>query len=270
MTATTIEQIVRELRSITKRAERAGSRIGYFSALYARVTAAVAAQLRAGAFDDGPRIERLDVTFANLYLDALASRRRGGPVRAAWEVAFDACEQPEPNLLQHIYLGMNAHLLVDLPIAVAETCPPHAFPSARRDFRRINGIVRAELSGFHEDLCVASPRLRSLHRVAGGLWASASCAVLFAAREVAWYRATELAPWTTKERERRVESFDASAAQLSREILRPPTPVRAAFRAIREEENDDVVGIVRALKGKLACGEEEEALHRDGACRSVH
>ncbi|WP_433936336.1 DUF5995 family protein [Sorangium cellulosum] len=250
MTATTIQQAIDRLHAITARAERDATPMGYFSALYARVTTTVARRLREGFFDDGPRMERIDVAFANLYIDAAEGHLRGaGPVRAAWRVAFGACEVREAIVLQHIYLGMNAHLLVDLPVALVSVCPPGALLAARRDFRRINDVVRSELGAFHADLCAISPRLAVLKRVAGGLWASGSGAVLVTAREIAWRRAEELSALPEDARGQRAEELDATAARLARKILEPGPALRLAVRAVRAQESNDVRGIIATLKG---------------------
>ncbi len=62
------------------------------------------------------KVERWDVAFAGLYLDALeaalAGRRPPGP----WEVAFGAPAELPP--VRHVLLGMNAHINYDLPQAL--------------------------------------------------------------------------------------------------------------------------------------------------------
>jgi Family of unknown function (DUF5995) len=78
-----ISDVVADLWAIAARAEQTGSRMGFFAALYARVTSAMAAHVDGGFFDDGPRMERLDVKFARLYVDAVEHRLAGtGGVRS--------------------------------------------------------------------------------------------------------------------------------------------------------------------------------------------
>ena len=64
-------------------------------------------------------VDRWDVAFARLYLDALEAGQRGEPVPAPWAVAFGAAER-EPRLpaVRHVLLGMNAHINYDLPQAL--------------------------------------------------------------------------------------------------------------------------------------------------------
>jgi hypothetical protein len=250
MQATTLDQVITELRAVTDLAEREASRIGYFAALYTRVTTAVTRGIRAGFFEDGPQMERLDVAFANLYLDAVYRDRRGeGGVRAAWRVAFDTAARPEATLLQHIYLGMNAHLLVDLPIAVAETCPREKLPSLRADFLRINKIVDGEMGAFHEDLCEVSPQLARLNLRAGRLWAASSNTALRVSRRLAWSGAAWLAGREETRQGYMIDHFDRTAARIGVQISRGGAGLRSAFRVLRVEEREDVREVIRVLRG---------------------
>ena len=75
--------------------------------------------LEAGAFDDADRMERLDTLFADRYLDAVAARSAGRPATASWELTFAAAQRWRPLVLQHLLVGINAHINLDLGIAAA-------------------------------------------------------------------------------------------------------------------------------------------------------
>ena len=68
-------------------------------------------------FEDGVRMERLDVTFANRYLDAFYSWIAGKQITNSWKIAFDSVAQSKSLVIQHLLLGMNAHINLDLGIA---------------------------------------------------------------------------------------------------------------------------------------------------------
>ena len=68
----TIDDVLADLDVILEKSLAAPSRLGYFAALYRKVTAKVKEGIESGFFDDGPRMEQLDVVFASRYLDALA------------------------------------------------------------------------------------------------------------------------------------------------------------------------------------------------------
>jgi hypothetical protein len=248
MTNLSIERTIDALHAITDRAEREGSRIGYFSALYARVTTAVARGLRAEFFEDERRMERLDVAFADLYLDAAARHLRGEESPSvSWGVAFDACAQENLTVLQHIYLGMTAHVLVDLPLGAARTCPGESIEGLEGDFYRINDVVRAEMDAFHDDLRRVSPKLIGWDT---GIWGALSRATLFTGRRVAFSQARALAMATSQERARLLTRNDRLAASLGRTVVLGAGAGRF-FREVHATECNDVRQVIQALRGQL-------------------
>ena len=118
---TTIDSILAQLSAIIADSEKTNSRLGYFAALYYKVTASVKDGIAKGRFGDGPRMEKLDVIFASRYLDALAAWKAGKPLTESWRLAFDASKQSNLLVLQHLLLGMSAHINLDLGIAAVDT-----------------------------------------------------------------------------------------------------------------------------------------------------
>lgn len=103
-----ITPVIDRLTAIIANAEAQASRTGYFAGLYRRVTIAVRDQIE--SFDDPVRLARLDVIFASRYLDALAAWQAGQPCSSCWQVAFTATQSAQPIILQHLLLGINAHI----------------------------------------------------------------------------------------------------------------------------------------------------------------
>ena len=99
MSARSIEEVIEELGQVVAGCRNEGSAAGYFPALYRRVTLGVRDWIREGRFDDGARMERLDVVFADRYLDAW---RGGESVTRSWAVAFEATRDWAPTTLQHL------------------------------------------------------------------------------------------------------------------------------------------------------------------------
>jgi len=164
MPAQTLDEVIAELGEIVARAQREADRIGYFAALYRRVTIAVKAEIANGAFEDVPRIARLVVIFANRYLAALASFRKAEHASRCWVMAFDATRRRGPIILQQLLLGMNAHINLDLAIAAAEVAPGAAFPSLKNDFDRINAILGSLVDQVQDEVESLSPALGWLDR----------------------------------------------------------------------------------------------------------
>ena len=68
--AGTIDEVIAHLTEIIDRSRRDRSRLGYFAALYRQVTVCVKAGIANNRFQNGERMERLDVAFASRYLSA--------------------------------------------------------------------------------------------------------------------------------------------------------------------------------------------------------
>src|ERR1700735_2718604 len=149
--------------------QAAGDQRRYFHATYQRTTIAVAERLTGGGFHDPGWVERWDVAFADLYLDALeaalAGRRPPGP----WEVAFSAPAELPP--VRHVLLGMNAHINYDLPQALLAVITDEEFADpallARResDHRAIDDVLASRVGAEGDELARISGPGSSLDRL---------------------------------------------------------------------------------------------------------
>jgi Family of unknown function (DUF5995) len=158
--AMSIDALITAMTAISEELSQAGDARLAFHATYLRTTRAVADALRAGVFDDADWVERWDVAFADLYLDALDAARNSRPVPRPWAVAFSAAADRDRTLpaLQHVLLGMNAHINFDLPQALLAVISDDEFGDpellARRgaDHRRIDDVLSARVSAEDDEL----------------------------------------------------------------------------------------------------------------------
>ena len=223
------------------------SRAGYFAALYRRVTREVAERIREGDFDDGSRLERLDVLFAARYLDAFHRWRDGEPTTRSWSVAFDSAGEWWPIVLQHLLLGMNAHINLDLGIAAVRTSPGAELAGLRDDFRRINGILASMVDGVQERLSGVWPLLRVLDWVGGRSDEATIHFSISRAREEAWAFALRLNEAPPEEREAEIGRVDGKIADLGRLIRHPGPLLGTATRVVRLGELGSVPEVIDLL-----------------------
>ena len=134
----TLDDVIDALDAVIQWSIGASSRLGYFAAMYKRITIAVRTAVDEGAFEDGPRMERFDVAFANRYFDALNGyfhpREFPKPTRS-WQVTFDSAARPEPIILQHMLAGVNTHIDLDLGIT-AQQIVRDQLPSCTQRFQQ--------------------------------------------------------------------------------------------------------------------------------------
>src|SRR5690349_19992295 len=136
--------------------EADGDQRRYFHATYQRTTIAVADQIRRGGFADPGWVERWDVAFADLYLDALETALAGQRPARPWDIAFSALA--DLPALRHVLLGMNAHINYDLTQALLAVIPGGEFVGSALDARReadhhaIDGVHASRVGAEDDEL----------------------------------------------------------------------------------------------------------------------
>jgi len=181
--------------AMQSRLARASPAQGPFLRTYCRTIAAVGTAIARGVFEDPAWVEAWDVAFADLYLAALDADLRGADVPHPWRLAFDAPASLQP--LQHVLLGVNAHVNHDLPQALLAVIPDADFANTqlldrrRRDHERIDGVLADRVAAEDDELARLSSR-RVVDRVLGPLNRWASRRFLREARRKVWHNTVEL------------------------------------------------------------------------------
>jgi hypothetical protein len=245
--ASNIDEVVVALDHIIAAALAERSRIGLFAALYRQVTLRVRQGILDGAFDDGPRMDRLDTVFANRYLDALATWQAGGRPSKCWRVAFDATHLDDLLILQHLLLGINAHINLDLGVAAAQVCPGAALPGLRADFERINQILATLTDDVEDVLERFSPLIHLIDRFGDEFDDSIVNFSLTAAREDAWLHAQILAALPPGYQDATIAVIDAKTRFLGWAVAEPGPIVTRLLRIVGHAESDDLPAIIIAL-----------------------
>ncbi len=245
--APTIDAVLEALDGIVARSIETGNRLGYFATLYRKVTRKVKEGIEQGFFDDGPRMERLDVTFANRYLVALDLWQRDREPTHAWQIAFHAAERWRPIILQQLLVGINAHINLDLGIAAAETSPGAELPPLKADFERINEILFSLVTQVQEEIGEVSPWIALLDRIGGRAGDEIVRFSLGIARDEAWAFACELAALPEDRWPAPVELRDRETALIGERVLSPGLLLSCGLAVIRARESNDVARVIRVL-----------------------
>ncbi len=236
------------LEGIVQRAVQEEDRLGYFAALYRKVTSKAAEGIRDGFFDDGSRMERLAVGFGNRYLTAVDRFRSGEPATRSWQVSFDAARTWRPLIVQHLLLGVNAHINLDLGISAAETAPGDALPALRRDFDRVNELLSMLIRQVLVDVAEVSPAIGLLDRIGGRRDEEVIRFSVEAARTGAWRFATELSALPRDAWGGPISARDARVARVGRIVL-DPGMLTFGLLLIRAPESSDVPRVIDILNG---------------------
>ena len=244
VTGRSLTDVLADLDGVVADAAATGTALGYFPAMYRSVTASVdRAVMEGGFFDDDVLVERLAVTFADLYLDAYQAYRVGGEVPESWRVAFDAAaDRRRRMILQHLLLGMNAHINLDLGVASVRVAGPR-LPVLYGDFVRVNEILFRMLDDLQAALGVVSPRLRNIDRLGVGVDEWLMRMSIRTARDLAWRFADDLHCGDCD-----VADRDGEAAMVARLIAARWTPMHLFGRFVAAREPRDPAAVIEVLR----------------------
>lgn len=143
MSVTNFTEVILRLEQIIAWAKTNESPLGYFAALYYKMTLAVRDAVIRGEFENGSRMEQVDVAFARRYFEAFDTWQAGGTPTASWHIAFEVAQDKQITVMQHLLLGMNAHINLDLCIAAASVRQRDAIFGLRKDFMHVNKIIES-------------------------------------------------------------------------------------------------------------------------------
>jgi uncharacterized protein DUF5995 len=247
MNPTSIDDIIAALQKIMDDSIRTGDRAGYFAALYYKVTCRVRDGIHSGEFEDGARMEKLDVLFASRYLDALTQWRNGQQPTASWQTAFESTRKSSVLVLQHLLLGMNAHINLDLGIAAAEVAGQYPLENVHKDFNAINTIISSLTYEVLNELTQVSPLLSLLGLHAGN---ADSILIQFSidnARDGAWCFAEELVSKKGTDYDNYILERDKNIHQLAGELIHQKGLIRFTIWLIHIFEWKDPRKILKVL-----------------------
>lgn len=232
---------VDELRRLAQEADDA---TGYFAAMYAEVTALVEQRSAKGRFDDPQRMVSFVDGFAGYYTRAVAGRD-GAP--RCWRAAFDVAGDPRLLVVQHLLLGMNAHINHDLAQAVVDVADRTGdLAGVRPDFDAVNDV----LADAYDQV------VQRLDRVARWTGAAASLGggrafrfSLTTARRQAWGAAERLFALDQADRPAYLAELDRLVGVLAYLVTQPYPPVSWLVPLARRFEERDPRLVTRTLLG---------------------
>lgn len=239
--ARTIEEVIWQLDEIIAMSIQTKSKLGYFASLYRMVTVRVKEGIINNQFENGARMEQLDVCFANFYLNALNDHFNEKPTSLSWDVAFRCTRKRRPIVLQHLLLGMNAHINLDLGVAAAMTCENSDILSLHDDFMKINDILASLVDEVRSELDQISPWIGFLDRID---WKASKAMINFSmekARDYAWNFAQTLAAAAKTEWDELIKVRNHEIAGIGNMVAQPEDWIlRTGLWVIRLRESNNI------------------------------
>ena len=248
MLANTIDEVIQLLDDIIEENKNIPSTLGYFAALYQKVTCKVKEGITNNFFEDGERMERLDVIFANRYLEAYHNYKNNEETSKSWLAAFDEADNYWIIVLQHLLLGMNAHINLDLGIAAATVSEGHDINNLKGDFDRINIILADLVHDVEKELSLIWNTLTKILKHTEKFDAFLIDFSMRIARDGAWKFAVELANAPKDDWTDLIEQRDITVANKTHLVIDPGFFIGLLLKIIRLEEKGSIKKKIEILQ----------------------
>ncbi len=246
--AKTIDDVLNELDSIIDNSIKENNRLGIFAYIYRRTTAQIKQAIADKKFEDNDRMQKLDVVFANLYLNAYKNFFLNKTISKSWLAAFQAKNQ-KLTIIQHIILGMNAHINLDLGIAASGIVSPDKIEDLKNDFMLVNQILKDLINEMQDRVSRVSRLMFLLDWIGQNEDEKIINFSIVKAREQAWDFANSLSTLKDNEKNKKITSVDDFVADLSDVIKKAPGLLtRIIVKLISIFEEKDVKKIITLLE----------------------
>lgn len=156
--------------------------------------------IEAGQFHDARWTHALLERFADYYFDALDAYEQKGYAPAVWQLAYDATRRPQTAVLQHLLLGVNAHINYDLVLALVDML--HAEWRTLTDLQRrqryddhcrVNAVIANVIDAVQDGVLVPlTPALGVVDRLLGPLDEWMTARLIARWRDEVWRHAAAL------------------------------------------------------------------------------
>lgn len=243
-----IDDVISILDDIISETEMNNNPLGYFTVLYRKVTLKVKEEIENHYFDDGPRMEKLDVVFARFYIDAYFAWKQNETVSQSWKKAFFISENKSMLVLQHLLMGMNAHINLDLGIAAAEISTKENIHQLKNDFIKINEILSSQVDEVQFGLSAIWAPLKKILSKTGQLDNYLVDFSMKIARDGAWRFAVEMVHYKETGWQNLIQTRDFKVAEKSKIITHPNKWIQFLLWIIRLGERGSVSEKMNKLK----------------------
>jgi hypothetical protein len=250
MECKTIDEVIITLDQIIEECKNNNCPLGFFAVLYRKVTLSVKEGIHNNRFEDNARMEKLDIFFANRYCRAYFDSKNNKTISKSWKVAFDAKNKDNYSALQHLLLGINAHINLDLGIATINTIENYPLDGIKNDFNHINSVLSDLTDEAKKNMGSISPVFKILMPLAKQWDDKLIQFSIKTAREGAWEFACQLNSDKSDDQNIIIER-DKNIERLGTALISPVRTLQWILNIIRFFESKSVGQKIEILENKI-------------------
>lgn len=246
-TFTTIEEVILHLDEIIKWAKLNKSPIGYFASTYRSMTIAVLDGIKKKKFEDNNRMISLDLAFANRYFEAWENYQNNKKCSNAWFIAFEAAKNKDLLIMQHILLGINAHINLDLGVSAASITPYRKINPLKNDFNTINNVIASINQKVQDALNKICYPIELIDQLSNGKDNVILDFAISKARQTSWASAYVLSNANLFIKPSLINMIDNAAALIGKNIIISAKTPPSILKKLKACESGDVVKNIEIL-----------------------
>ncbi|PWW30003.1 MULTISPECIES: DUF5995 family protein [unclassified Chryseobacterium] len=244
----TIDEVLKKLDEIIIWCKENKSPAGYFACTYRIMTAQVLKGIQQKKFEDNPRMTLLDIAFAQRYLQAWESYSKNERCTNSWYIAFEAAKNRNILILQHIFLGMNAHINLDLGVSAASIMPYRKINPLKKDFENINNVIASINQNVQNSLNKICYPVDLVDQLSNGKDNAVLDFAISKARDTSWATAVIASNTPNFLKESVIGIVDYAAAKVATQILNPKILTPSLLKELKNCESSDVVKNIEILE----------------------
>lgn len=220
--------IIDRMEQQTRAWQATGDQRAVFLECYTLMTGNMLHAIDAGQFNDGVWAKQLLLRFADYYFVALdAYGCADADCASVWTFAHDCSCGQDLHVLQHLLLGINAHINYDLVLSLVDLLRPdwEQLPDTKRHSRyqdhcRVNEVIAATIDTVQDTVIERhDPRMDIIDRLFGRLDEHLLSALITRWRQGVWSHAMRFLETPEDEWEGLRKELEAGVMKKARWIL---------------------------------------------------
>ena len=221
--------VTEHMQTLVQQWETCADRRAAFLSCYLLMTRNMLGSIDKGEFSDALWVSRLLHRFADYYFDALTAYEQDSPTTPpVWRQAHNATLQPGTQVLQHLMLGINAHINYDLVLTLVDLLEPEwgqLSPEERErrhtDHCHVNDVISRTIDAVQDSIIERFiPVMDIVDKLLGPIDELIVAQLLTHWREDVWKHALQLLEaCEPAERECLRQQLEATALQRAEAIL---------------------------------------------------
>jgi len=248
----TIDEVLHRLDEIIEETIHENNHLGIFAFVYRRTTAQIKQAISEKRFEDNERMEKFDVIFANRYIDAYDKFKLKQNISKSWQSTFYTKDEPL-TIIQHLVMGMNAHISFDLGLAAEAISPKNKIDDLKSDFIIVNQILQEIINEMQDRIGKVSRLMFLLDWVGAKSDEKIINFGIVNARQFAWQFALGLSALDGLPKTALIEQTDLTISRLNQLIQNPPSRIlNYTLKLISFFEVKNIAEILNNLRGEVS------------------